>query len=281
MTIDMLDNRKGYEKWIRETYIPKTTDKISPADGYDLVVVPTKPYQLVPVLKTLTSMIGSADYFLLTQNWEGTAEIDALVSRDRYAFGDAKAGGVFDGDVLIATIFPTIDIGQPDGKSIPALQKTAELYESIGIKPHIKDDILEYIWVQYAIVAGLWPAYVRVGSLTGLLKDKRNSILSLDCARECLEVAKKRGIDLKKYPDAAIYMNKSIFLKKIAGVMLSLFFKFNESVRRSSAHGAGDAREVMESYEYLMAAGQKLDVEMPAMKSFRTDMERLSSKNSL
>jgi ketopantoate reductase len=78
MQIDMLENRKGKKNFIGE-YAIKVTETLSPSDGYEAVIVPTKPYQLVGVLEQIVSLTGEADYLLLTQNWNGTAEIDAVL----------------------------------------------------------------------------------------------------------------------------------------------------------------------------------------------------------
>jgi hypothetical protein len=36
-----------------------------------------------------------AEFLLLTQNWRGKADIDPILPRARYVYGDAKAGGSF------------------------------------------------------------------------------------------------------------------------------------------------------------------------------------------
>jgi hypothetical protein len=46
-------------------------------------------------LEEIVPQAGTADFMLPTQNWRGTQEMDAILPRLRYVYGDAKAGGSF------------------------------------------------------------------------------------------------------------------------------------------------------------------------------------------
>ena len=276
MQVDMLENRKGKKNFIGK-YNLKVTETIAPADGYELVIVPTKPYQVLDVLHQIVPLTGNADYLLLTQNWNGTAEIDSVLPQSRYIYGDAHAGGVFKDGGLIGVIMNDIVLGQVNGKQDAILKKFVSLFEGIKMKVVLPENILHYIWVQYAINAGLWTGLVRVGDLQKLLGDKENGPLSLLSVKECLDVAAKRGIDLKKYPESQMYMNTGSKIgAMIAGMMVRMMFKFNPSVQRASAHGLGDPTEIKEAFDSLLKTGADLGVDMPVTKSFQPDMERFA-----
>jgi 2-dehydropantoate 2-reductase len=270
IAIDMLDNRKGYKSFVGR-YALKTTEQLNPSDNFDLVIVPTKPYQLTEALEQIVPQT-QADLLLLTQNWDGVQAIDALVPPSRYVYGDAKAGGSYQSGTLVATIFPTIDLGQTHRHHDPCLAKIASLFECIAVKPVLHDDILEYIWVQYAINAGLWPPLVRAGRLEALLRDQKNALASLRTVKECLQVVARRGIDLAKFPDAKMYLNDSPIGRWIAGMALTFMFRFNKSVQRSSAHALGDPREIKSAYYDLVNLGRQLSVAMPTMASYENDI---------
>jgi len=276
--IDMLDNRKGYDKQYIGRYDIKVTETLSPSDGFELVIIPTKPYQVEVALKQVVPYIDKADYLLLTQNWNGTTAIDTILSQSSYLYGDAKAGGSFQNGTLISTIFPTIDLGQINSRKDNCTVKTVALFESIGVKPIVQDNILHYIWVQYAINAGLWPALVRAGGLGALLNDRRTGELSLFAVKECLDVVARRGVDLKKYPDAQMYSNTSFIARQVAGLMLQVLFRYNKSVQRSSAHALADPQEIKISYYDLLNTGRELAVPMPTMSSFENDIIRFADK---
>lgn len=277
ISIDVLDNRKGYVRQYIGNYALHATETLSLSDGFELVIVPTKPYQVEAALKQIIPYMEKAYYLLLTQNWNGTTAIDNLLPQSRYAYGDAKAGGSFQNDTLISTIFPMIDLGQVKGRKDNCLIQTAALFESIGIKPTLQDNILHYIWVQYAINAGLWPALVRAGGLEALLHDRHTSDLSIFAVKECLEVVAHRGVDLKKYSDTRMYSNTSFIARQIAGLMLRMLFRFNKSVQRSSAHALGDAQEIKMAYYDLLNTGRELGINMPIMSSFESDIIRFAN----
>lgn len=205
MPLDMLENRKGKKNFIGK-YPIKVVETLAPSDGYEAVIVPTKPYQLAGVLKQVVPLVGQADFLLLTQNWDGTAEIDSILPQSRYIYGGAHAGGVFNDGLLVATIMNDIVLGQVDGKQGPVLKKFSALLADIQLKVVIPENILHYIWAQYAINAGLWTGLVRVGNLQKLPHDKENGPLSLLSVKECLDVVAKRGIDLRKYPESQMYL---------------------------------------------------------------------------
>jgi ketopantoate reductase len=221
----MLDKRKGHKKDYLGCYTLKVTETIQESDAYELVIIPTKPYQLLPALKQLVPLAGEADYLLLTQNWNGTAEIDAILPQSRYVFGDAKAGGAFQNGVLVSTLFASLDLGQVDGAQGEPLKKMAALFELVGIKAVLQKNILHYIWVQYAINAGLWPPVVRAGSLEGVLGNPRLGDLGIRAVKECLDVVAGRGVDLKGYPETKMYANPSVLARMLAGVAIRLLFR--------------------------------------------------------
>jgi 2-dehydropantoate 2-reductase len=278
--VDMLENRKGKKNFIGK-YNIKVTETLGPSDEYELVIVPTKPYQVLDVLKQIVPLTGNADYLLLTQNWNGIAEIDAVLPQTRYIYGDAHAGGVFKDGLLIGVIMNDIVLGQVNGKQDAILKKFVALFEGIQMNVALPENILHYIWVQYAINSGLWTGLVRVGDLQKLLGDKENGPLSLLSVKECLDVAAKHGIDLKKYPESQMYMNTGSKIgAMIAGMMVRMMFKFNPSVQRASAHGLGDPIEIKEAFDSLLKTGAELGVKMPVTKSFQQDMERFAANGN-
>ena len=65
-TLDLLDLRPGYSKHTRVTYAPKTVAQISPADGFDLVIVATKHYQAAQAIRQYLPGSSGATFLLFT-----------------------------------------------------------------------------------------------------------------------------------------------------------------------------------------------------------------------
>ena len=275
--IDMYDVRKGYKRDFLGHYPIKATESVLPDARFDLVVVPIKHYHLVETLEQLVPQTGNADYWLLTQNWDGVEAINAILPPARYVYGDAKAGGKFEGHTLIATI-ASVDIGQVDSRHDASLEKVVRLCESAQIGVTVQENILHYLWVQYAVTGGLWPALVKGGSLAGALANRQIGEQAFRAVRECLEIVTKRGVDLKKYPETKMYMNSSPVGLWIASIAIKFMFKHNKLVQRSSAHGLADAEEVKAFYYDLLNTGRQLGVDMPAMSAFESDIREFVAR---
>jgi ketopantoate reductase len=84
MALDVFDRRKGHKRNFHGVYRLDAVETISPTDNFELVIVPVKHYALLQSLKEIVSRAGTADFLLLTQNWEGTSQIDSMLPRTRY-----------------------------------------------------------------------------------------------------------------------------------------------------------------------------------------------------
>jgi hypothetical protein len=78
-------------------------------------------------------------------------------------------------------------------------------------------------------------------------------------------------------PESQMYMHTGSKVGAvIAGLMVRMMFKFNQSVQRASAHGLGDPVETKEAFDGLLKTGDELGVVMPVTKSFQPDMEQFA-----
>ena len=273
VAIDMFDKRRRHERRNMSHYDIKVVESLDASSyGFDMVIVPIHHYELVDTLKQFAPRAKNAGFVLLTQNWQGTAEVDSILPQNHYLYGDVKAGGAFRDDVLVATI-STIDLGQASGRHDDCLTKGIDLFESADLKPRLRENIIHYLWVQYAIAGGLWPALVRAGSFETLLRDRHTSELALTAARECLDVVARRGVDLSKYPETRMYYKRSFILRQAAVMMMKFMFRHNEYAKRSSAHALANAREIKTFFYDLLNTGHQLHVDMPIMTSFQPDIE--------
>ena len=243
------------------------------------MIVPTKHYRLIKTLKSIVPQAGSADFLLLTQNWDGTQEIDFILSPCRFVFGDAKAGGAFEENLLVGTI-DSIDIGQVEGRQEECLRKVIALCKSADLPAPVHENILHYLWVQYAITGGLWPALVRAGSFKEVLNNAEIVKQGLRAVKECLEVVTCRGVDLKQYPEARMYLNTSPFAMWFASLAIKFLFRFNKLVQRSSLHGLDDAEEVEAFFYDLLNTGRELGLDMPVLSSFEPDIQKFAATKS-
>jgi 2-dehydropantoate 2-reductase len=271
ITMDVFDRRKGRKRYFHGQYLLRATEAISPSDGYELVVVPTKHYQLEDALVQLAPQADRADFVLLTQNWRGGYSIDSVLPRGRYVFGDAKAGGTYSAGTLVSTL-KSLDLGPAEGQPTALARKLAAVFESAGIPTTLHQDMLHHLWVQYAIAGGLWPAVVRAGSVDSVLRDRRVGEMAMAAVRECLEVVARRGVDLGEYPETRPFLRSSGLRRRIGIWLVKVALRYSEYTRRSSAHALEDATEIKTFYDDLMTTGKELGVPMPVMSGYSQDI---------
>jgi len=272
LALDVYDRRKGHKRFFRGRYRLEAIEALSPTDAFELVIVPVKHYALFETLKEIVPRAGAADFLLLTQNWQGSAEIDRILPRGRYLFGDAKAGGTFSEGTLVAALY-AIDLGPPEGEPEALARKAAALFVSAGIRTRLQSEMLQYLWIQYAITGGPWAALVQAGSLDAFLKEREAIVRAFEAGRECLDVVARRGVALASYAEARPFLTKSALLREFYVWMMRRMFRHNEYTKRCSAHAFGDPIEVQTFYKDLISTGRALGVSMPVMESFTEAME--------
>jgi len=137
--------------------------------------------------------------------------------------------------------------------------------------------MLHYLWAQYAVTSGLWAALVQARSLDALLRDRDAASAALTAARECLEVARQRGVDLAGYPETKPFLGNSALRRQVYGWIMRWMFRHDECIKRCSAHALGDPVEVATFYDDLIATGHDLGVAMPVMESYAEGIGRFAA----
>jgi 2-dehydropantoate 2-reductase len=266
-TLDMFDRRKGHKQNFRGLYRLNAVETLPTAQSFELVILPVKHYALAETLKEIVPRAGTAEFLLLTQNWRGTTDIDSILPRTRYVYGDAKAGGTFSGGTLVAAL-KAIDIGSPEGEPSELAGRCASLFASSDIQTRLHSDMLHYLWIQYAITGGLWAALIKAGSLDAILCDRVATLAALRAVCECLQVVKRRGVDLSQYRETRPFLTNSVLRRRVNIWMARWMFRHDEYTKRCSAHSFGDRVEVKTFYDDLTNTGHDLGVSMPVMDSY-------------
>jgi len=265
--LDVFDRRKGHKRHFYGRYRLNAVETLPSTDTFELVIVPVKHYALLQTLKEIVPRLGAAEFLFLTQNWRGTEEIDSILPRPRYVYGDAKAGGTFSGVTLVAAL-KRIDIGSPEGEPTALAKKAADLFASAGIQTRFHSNMLHYLWVQYAMTAGPWAALVHAGTFAAMLNERDATSAALKAGCECLQVVRRRGVDLSRYPETSPFLTNSALRGRINVWFMRRMFRHDEYTKRCSAHALGDPVEIKTFYDDLIAAGHDLGVSMPVMESY-------------
>lgn len=275
LEVDLFDRRRSRRRNFRGLYKLTVVEALASADTFDLIVVPTKHYALAPTLAEIAPQADTADFLLLTQNWRGTNDIDPILPRARYVYGDAKAGGTFAQGALVGAL-KAIDIGPAEGGPSALARKCESLFASSGIQTQLHSDMLHYLWIQYAITGALWAALIQAGSLEAILNAPDAAPAALRAVRECLEVVRQRGVDLSLYPETGPFLSNSTLRRRINIWMTRWLFRHDEYTKRCSGHAFGDPVEIRTFYDDLITTGRQLGVPMPVTASYAKAVERFA-----
>jgi hypothetical protein len=91
-------------------------------------------------------------------------------------------------------------------------------------------------------------------------------------------VTARRGVDLKRHPEARMYLNTSPLAMWIANLVIKFMFRYNKLVQRSSLHALGDPEEVQSFFYDLLNTGRRMGIEMPVMSSFEPDIQKFANQ---
>ena len=275
-TLDLLDLRPGFPKHLRATYAPKTVDHIQPSDGFDLVIVATKHYQVAQAISQYLPGAPCATFLLFTANWDGTTEIDRLLPRSSLLWGYAAASGGPDAQgVLVVTVNPSVRFGMLEGSDPEKFKAVTKLFQQAGFTLDIKPNIIEWLWVHHAINAGGIGICLWAGGIAEATRSFTTLRLGTLATREALAVAAARGVDLERYPEAKNILNTPVWL---AGLAVTYAIRFTQKGRRllRASHFTHSPEEMKRYYFDVLNTGESLGVAMPHLSSLRERIQRLT-----
>jgi ketopantoate reductase len=264
--LDLLDERKGHPANNQTHYNLRCVENVHPSDGYELVIVPVNAQQLIEVLRTLIPCVGDeATFLLLTSNWDGTAEIDSLLPRERHLLGYADGGGTVRYGVYWSNLGAEIHLGALEGQSTEKLAQVKALFEKADMKPDIQPNILHWLWVHNASSVGFAAGFARYGEVKSFLRDGALMKTCVQATCELVHLCEKRGVNLKQYPDVSFVDWPSWLVV----AMMRWMWSTNKSMQRYTAHAASPASlcETRMHYEAMLHTAKELGMEMPALKS--------------
>jgi len=262
--LNFLDGRANPPKQTSAHYQAQIVEEFSRADGYELVIVSVRHYQLGSVLPILKDKVGNADVLIFNGNWNGFGDLDQYLPRSQFVLGFPVAGGGYNGTTLDGALLDEIRLGELDGKSTPRLERIAKVFRDANIKVDVQSNMQQWLWVHFAINSGIIGAAFKAGSAQKLLNSiplLRTGILA---GREALEVCRARGVNVDSFEDA-----KSFYLPVwLAAAGVWYMMKTNLPARKiMETHTAVDELQVI--YRDVLKSGEDLGVPMPHFKSLK------------
>ena len=266
--LDLLDERKGHPANNQTHYNLRCVEEVRPEDGYELVIVPVNAQQLTDALCTLIPCVGEQATFLpMTSNWEGAAEIDALLPRQRYLLGYADGGGTVRNGAYWTNLGAEVHLGALEGQSTEKLEQVKALFEKADMKPDIQPSILHWLWVHNASAVGFAVGFAKYSEVKPFLRDGDLMKTCVKATSELVHLCEKRGVNLKQYPDVSFVDWPNWLVVAIMRWM----WRTNKSMQRYTAHAAspGSMQETRMHYRAMLRTADELGMEVPALESLQ------------
>jgi ketopantoate reductase len=214
---------------------------------------------------------GNAIFFIFAANWEGADFIDRLLPRERYLMGYPDGGGTVRNGIYWTNLGGEVHLGEVDGKSTGKLARVKSLFERADIRPDVQENILHWLWLHNAMSIGIWAGLTKYRNVKTFLRDADLLRKCYASTKELIELCRRRGVDLGKYPEAGTF-NLPIW------VFIPLFrwlYTHNESMQRFTAHAADSLQEAKANYDSIMKTAVELGFDMPYTKAVGTYLEQL------
>jgi 2-dehydropantoate 2-reductase len=265
----MLDERKGHKNDKEFTYYPVCTEEVP--ENVELAIVAVGSHQLEAALGELAPKMGKAQFLIMSSNWNGTENIDKILSLDRYLLGYADGGGTFKDGGMLANLGPNVHLGELDGSNSPRLQKLVELFRKADMTPEVTKNILHWLWIHNATSVAIWAGFYQYRDIKRFMKDGALVKESFDATKECLEICRKKGVDVDSFGDIAYFKYPTWAIS----LMFKMMFTFNKSMQIYTAHAASESslNEMKGNFMELYNSGKSLGVPMPNMDKLHALVE--------
>jgi 2-dehydropantoate 2-reductase len=277
IAVDVYDLREGYPESQNTRYQSKIIEEVSPEDGFELIIVATKQYQAAEAVRELKDIIPLASFLMFTANWEGPEEIDKLLPRSQYLWGYAASTGGYSGDLLVANIAKGFHLGELDGTRTKRLETIIEMFNKAHIKADLKSNIIEWLWIHYAISAGLIGTALYAGGLEEMFSNPDVERLMVPAVQDALRVLEKRGVDITQYPDTEPFLKQppEITTKNYRHTFIETTWGKRAL---DTGHFKNNPEEMQQFYFEVLETGEKLGVSMPYLSSFKSKILASSSE---
>jgi len=95
-------------------------------------------------------------------------------------------------------------------KQEPVQMRPTQLFGEAGLEADLKENIIESLWVQHAVNAGLIGPALYAGVIGELVGNPALMIFTMYPVRDSLEVLKARGMDVARYADTKPYLREPV-----------------------------------------------------------------------
>ncbi len=274
VALRILDGREGRTEETKVLYRPYVVNAFGPEDGYDLIVDAVRYTQAEAVLPEIAKNRGNAVVLFFHQNWHGLDLIDRTLTKEQYVLGMPRAGGVLSKGVLDGAFEGKVNLGlSTSGRPTPPvveggarknLDFVSGLFRPAGFEVETTENMVHWYWVHFASTAVYTGANAKEGGYDAFAENKKAIHEALLAGREAMDICAARGVDVRKIPDARVFMTAPLVAAPLMRRALA-----QPVTRRMSQTQPEYAAEFRQIYDEVIEAGHRLNVSTPHLDSYR------------
>lgn len=250
-------------------YAPPVIARFDAGDPFELILASVRHDQLPALVPVLADGAGEAEILVCNNLWSSLDPIDAVL-RGRYLWGFPVAGGGFEDGRLEAALLTTVRLGDPSGAAADRLESLGRLFGGCGLSVEFEAGMLAWLWVHFAIEAGIIAAAAKAGGVAAFLDDVERIADGVLAVRDAFAVVKAGGIEPASVLDAQMFVAP----EHEAAVGIKQFYAVDRAARKIMERHTGGAA-LKRIYGDVVATGRSLAVEMPALEACGPFVEAL------
>ncbi|SFJ85458.1 2-dehydropantoate 2-reductase [Amycolatopsis sacchari] len=272
--LELLDlRRRPWGQRVVERWPVRYRETLPPDHDFDLIVLSVQHYRLPEAAAFLAPRIGKATVLVFGNLWAEPSDAVGALPADRVAWGFPQAGGGFGEDgVLRGGLLPQAVFGTFGTPPTERERAVREVFRTAGFRIREKPDFRGWLWVHFAMNAGLHAQGLRRGSLArlaGATGDLREALLT---GRELLPLVEARGVDLRRQRGGVLGLRAPTCVTAPA---LSWLTAHVAPVRTNFvAYADPDAQEPREICRDTLAEARRLGVPVPRLEAAEPSFER-------
>ena len=274
VALRILDGRGGRGEEGKVLYRPNVVNAFGPEDGFDLIVDAVRYTQAEGVLPEIAKNRGNAVVLFFHQSWRGLDVIDRVLTKEQYVLGMPRAGGVLSSGILEGAFEGTVVLGRStcgrptppviEGAADKNLDFVSGLFRPAGFEVETPENMEHWYWVHFASTAMYTGAIAQAGGYDAFANDKKAIHEAVLAGREAMDICAARGVDVKKIPDARVFVSAPL----VAAPLLRRALVQPIARRMYQTHPLY-ASEFRQIFDEVLETGRQLNVPTSHLEAYR------------
>ena len=270
--IRLLDARSGGGPETRVRYRPRVVGRLDAGHPYDLILASVRHYQVPDLLPVLASGAGTSEILFFNNLWTSFEPIEAQLG-DRFLWGFPVAGGGFEGSILYAALLGEVQLGAPSGRPANRVERVSGVFSGCGLHVEVQPDILAWLWVHFAVEAGVIATAIKSGGVDQFLGSVDRIAEAVLAVRDALAVVRARRVNVDALPDAEMFAAPE---QMVAQGIKDLYEADRAARQIMQRHTGGE--ELKRIYADVVATGRGLGVDMPVLEPLGSFVESYATE---